>query len=882
MKTLRRLLIRLSGLFAAPRRQQEFSAELEAHLQLATDANLRAGLSPREARREAILQLGGVESTRQTYRESSTLPWLEDLLHDLTFASRQLRKSIGFTLTAVLMIALGIAASVSIFAFVDAALVKPLPYADPTRLLGVFESIALGPHFNLSYPDYLDWKRQNTVFSSLDVYQATGFILSTPTGAEAIRSARVSDGFFKTLGVTPLLGRAFAPGEDLPSAPRTVLLSFAAWQHRFSGSSEVLGKVVTLDRQPNTIIGVLPKDFQFAPVGSPEFYATLHANGSCDLRRSCHSLLGIGRLKPGLTLADASGNLISIAAQLEKLYPESNRNQSASVLPLAEYIVGDIRPILLLLLGGSALLLLIACMNVASLLLVRTESRRREIALRSALGASSSRITRQFITEAFLLVTTGSGLGLLLATGAMHLLLALIPTRMLANMPYLNGLGLNPRVLLFAAAIALGALVLFSLTPTLRLSVKHIQQSLADGGRAVAGTAWRRFGSNLVILELATAMILLVGAGLLGKSFYRLLHVELGFRPDHLATLSIAAPDDPYSKDPQAAALALRVVDRASALPGVQSAAISSGIPIGGNGGTEWVRIAGRPWHGEHLEMLYLEISPSYFSTLGATLAHGRFFTSDDTLNTPRVAIINQTFARIHFPNEDPIGHQLIHTSNPNDPPMLIVGVVNDLRESALDEPSAPVLYLPFAQSTETYLSLLVRTSSSDEQILPTLVASIRSIDPDLVVEAPGTMSARIANSPSAYLHRSTAFLVGAFALIALLLGVAGLYGVVAYSVSQRTREIGVRMALGAQRSTVYRLILREAGFLALAGVLAGTVCSIAAASLMHKLLFGIHAWDIPTLAAVAVVLGLASLVASFLPAHKAASINPVEALRAE
>ena len=883
MKALRRFLARLAGMVPKSQREQEFSEELESHLSMATEDKIREGCPPEEARRAAILQLGGgIELTKQRYRESGTLPLVEDLLRDLGFALRQLRRGPGFAVTAVLMLALGTAASVSIFAFVDAALLKPLPYTDPGRLVGVFESIALGPHFNLSYLDYLDWKRENTVFTSLDVYQRTGFVVNTATGIEAVRGARVSDGFFTTLGVTPVLGRTFAAGEDLPSASRTVLLSYAAWQQRYGGRSDVLGQTVMLDRKPATIIGVLPRSFQFAPVGSAEMFATLHANGSCDLRRSCHDFFGVARLKPGVTFAAASADVVSVAAQLEKRYPQDNRGQSASLLPLSEYLIGDIRPILVLLLAGAGLLLLIACVNIASLLLVRTQSRMREIAMRSALGASPTRIVRQFITEALVIVLSGSAIGLGLAAGAMRLLMALIPARMLANMPYLTGLGLNVRVLLFASLIGLGCLIVFSVTPTLRLPLHRFSRGLAEGGRGSAGMTWRRLGSHLVVLELATAMVLLVGAGLLAKSFHRLLHVELGFRPDHVATLSIAASPERYGKDPQAAALATQIIDRVGALPGVRSASISSGLPIGGNGSTEWIRILGRPWHGEHLEMVNLEVSSGYFQTLGGTLLRGRFFTEDDKLGKPRVAIINQTFARVHFPNEDPIGQRLAHTSVPDEPAMEIVGVVDDLRESSLDEPNAPVLYFPFAQSTETFVNLLVRTTQEENAILPALVAAVHGIDPDLILEDPGTMTDRIVNSPSAYLHRSVAYLVGAFAALAMLLGVVGLYGVVAYSVSQRTREIGVRMALGAQRGMIYRLIFREAGSLAVAGIVGGIVCSIAAATLMRKLLFGVHAWDISTLLSVALLLGSCSVVASFVPARRAAGIDPVEALRAE
>ena len=635
MKTLRRLSLRLAGLFSGSRRSDEFALELETHLENAIEDHRRQGLTPGEARRRAIHDLGGIELTRQRYRESGTLPALENLLRDFAFAARQLRRNPGFAVTAVLMLALGIGAATSIFAFVDSALLKPLPYAEPSRLLGVFESIALGPHFNLSYPDYVDWKHENTTLASLDVYQGTGFVLSGSTGLEAVHGARISDGFFTTLGIRPILGRTFLPGEDLPSAPHNALLSYGSWQHRFAGRADILGQVVLLNQEPNVIIGVLPQGFQFAPVGASEFFTALHANGSCDLRRSCHDLLGIGRLKPGVTAAAAALDLVGVAARLAQLYPQDNSGQSASVLPLSEYILGDIRPVLYLLLAGAALLLFIACVNIASLLLVRTQTRQREIAIRVALGASSARVLRQFATEALLLVSLGSALGLALTAIGIRVLLTLIPARMLASMPYLAGVGFNLPTVLFAAAIAFGALVVFSTIPAARLPRSQVSAGLAEGGRGTAGTVWKRLGTRLVVLELATAVVLLISAALLGQSLFRLLHIDLGFEPDHLALLSIGAPANRYSKDPQAAALADRILESANAIPGVSSATLSSGLPVGGAGGTEWIRVVGRPWHGEHLEMLYLEVSPTYFSTLGAHLGTGRMFTPDDNLGHP-------------------------------------------------------------------------------------------------------------------------------------------------------------------------------------------------------------------------------------------------------
>ncbi len=576
MRFLTIFRLRLRSLFFRRTVEQALDEELRYHLHRQIEENIAAGMTREEARVAALRSIANLEQRKEECRDVRGLNVIDNLLQDLRFAIRQLAKNPGFTFTAILMLALGLCASIAIFAFVDAALIKPLPYRDPARLVGVYESIPLFPQSNLSYLDYLDWKKLNTVFSSMDVYTGTGSMLRTPTGTKLVRGARVSDGFFRTLGVAPVLGRDFYSGEDLPGAPRTVMLSFAAWQKWFGGRRNVVGRNVVLSGVLYTIIGVLPRDFQFAPRGAADFWTTLHASSGCDLRRSCHDLDGIGRLKNGISVQTALAGMKSIAKQLERQYPDSNRGQSASVVPLTEAIVGKIRPILLVLLGGAGLLLLIACVNVASLLLVRSENRRREIAVRSSLGASHVRLIRQFVTEASVFVAAGSMLGLISAEWAMKILTGLIPGDKMAGMPYLHGLGLNFRVVAFAGAVSLLAAVLFSLTPTLRLSFSEMRQGLAEGSRGSAGVAWRRLGSKLVVLELATAMALLMGAGLLSKSFYRLLHVNLGFEPDHLATLEVALPNVGYEKDQPVVALERRILGRISSLPGVKAAAITA------------------------------------------------------------------------------------------------------------------------------------------------------------------------------------------------------------------------------------------------------------------------------------------------------------------
>jgi len=805
---------------------------------------------------------------------------LDNLFGDVRFAVRQLRTSLIFTCTAVIVLAFGMAASVAIFAFVDAALIKPLPYQNPSRLVGVFGSIPLFPQSNLSYPDYIDLKKLNTVFGSLEVYQSNGNVLSDKSGTQIARGARVSDGFFRTLGVTPILGRDFYPGEDSPGVQRTVLLTYSAWQTRYGGQRDVLGKSVNLDNAPNVIIGVLPPDFYFPPVGRAEFWTALHPAGNCDLRRSCHGLYGLARLKDNTTIETALDNVKALTKQLELQYPDTNRDQGGTVASLSSVVVGDVRPILLVILTGAGLLLLIACVNVAGLLLVRSENRKKEIAVRTSLGASPSRIARQFITEGLVLAATGSLADLALISWATRVLTKLIPANLMSRMPFWENLGLNSHVLVFAATIALFTAMLCSFTPTLLLSRPGSQTELS--ARGSTSNTWRQLGSKLVIVELAMATVLLVSAGLLGRSLSRLLRVDLGFKPDHLVTVNIAASGSSYQTNAQILTLTKNVLDRVEGLPGVSSTGIARrGVPLDGNGNTYWFRVLGRPWHGEHYEAPNRSVSPEYFQTLGAKLSRGRYFRKDEDASKPRVAIINNALARKYFAGEDPIGKQLLYVSVPA-PPLEIVGIIDDIREGPLDEVIPPVLYVPFLQDVQNNFTLVVRTKQSEQSILPHLSATIRQIDPTIVTYRGVTMAEKIQDSQSAYLHRSSAWLVGGFAGLALLLGVVGLYGVIAYSVSRRTREIGIRMALGARRSSVYQLILKEAGWLTVIGIVTGLVSSLAATTLMRKLLFQVRSWDVPTLAVVAIILAICALLASFLPAHRAAGVNPTEALRME
>jgi macrolide transport system ATP-binding/permease protein len=869
-------------MFRRKRSTDDFAAEIQAHLALEADELQSEGLSEEEARRRARVAFGNVQGAQERFYLRSRVLWLENLRHDLKFAVRQLTNNPGFTIVAILVLALGIGASVAIFAFVDAALLEPLPYANPGRIMSVNESAAELPGWPLSYPDFLDWRAQNKSFRSLDIYTGSGYLLRTGSGMEAVKGERVSGGFFQTLGVHPILGRDFNPGEDRPGGPNVVLLSYEAWTHRFGARSEVVGQTVDLDNQPYTIIGVLPRTFSFALSGGAEFWVPINTLSPHEHSRTFYAFFGIGRLRDGVTAQSAQAEMRTISEQLQRQYAITGRDLNASVIPYSEVVVGDVRPILLMLLAGASLLLLIACVNVSSLVLVRSESRRREIAVRGALGATPARLIRQFVTEGFLLAGLGCGAGIAVAAALMRLLARLVPKDMASGMPFLDGVGLNAHTAAFAGATALVAALLLATTPALRLSLQRVRDGLADGDRGAASRLWHRLGANLVVVELAIAVVLLAAAGLFGRSLYRLLHVPLGFDPNHLATAEVAAPGSAYATKEQTIELYREVVQRIASLPGVESAGLTSRVPAGCNCPTDGIQIAGRPDHGEHNEVNERHVSASYLAALKATLMRGRFFTESDDASHPGVAIINQSLARKYFPGLDPIGQSIADDEGGQPSTWQIVGVIDDIREGPLDVNIAPTEYFPINQTGDLSFTLAARSSQDANALLPVLVSTLHQINPDLGMSDETTLSEKIGTTQAALLHRFSAWLVGGFAVTALLLGVVGLYGVIAYSVGRRTREIGVRMALGAQRGSVYRLVIRQAAWLTLAGLAIGLFCSLGTSMLMRSLLFGVHAWDPVTLGCVVVLLGLASMAASFLPARRAASIDPVEALRAE
>jgi macrolide transport system ATP-binding/permease protein len=800
-------------------------------------------------------------------------------MRDLHFAVRQLLRYRGFAATAILVPALGIAASLALFGFVDAAMIKPLPYAEPSRLVSVFGTLpGLTRGGGASYLDFRDWRERTHSLSALAAFDVRAGFTLVGAERERVPGLRVSSGFFRTLGVTPLVGREFAADEEGPAAPPTAMISYAAWHARFGGSPNVVGQTVALqsswlgEAEPHVIIGVLPAGFQFPMAEHAEFWTTIRKSQACWDVRSCRSLQVIGRLATGILEETATAEMTSIIAQLRREYPAAYRDaEVAKLVPLREIMLGDVSRVLLMLLAGALVLLVIACTNVTSLVLARTDSRAREIAIRNALGASSARLFSQFATEAIVLAGTAAMLGTALAMIAMRFLRGLLTADMVSRMPYLQGLGFNTRLALFAGAITMVVALVFALTPLARISVSGTLAGLADSTRGTGGRMWRRLGAPLVVAELALAIVLVVGAGLLGKSLYRLTHVDVGFNTENLATVSVSLASGTSAR---------AIADRVAALPGVQSVGYADLLPLSAGlapASSFWV--IGRAEENQVKGGWPVRrISADYFATLQTPLLRGRTFTEEEIAQSRLVMIINESAARRCFPNQDPIG-QSIAFGSASSPRREIVGIVADIKDGPPETPPHPSAYVPFDQPA---FAMAIRFAQPESNVSAAITTAILGIRPDAQVGALTTMEDRVNRLPSTSMHRSTAWLTGSFAAIALLLSVVGLYGVVAYSVGQRVREIGVRMALGAQRRTVYRLVLGEAAWLAGLGTAIGMVAAVFAARTMGSLLFNVSSTDPLTLVAAAGALVSSALLASYVPARRAASVNPIDVLRTE
>jgi predicted permease len=806
------------------------------------------------------------------------------LWQDLRYSFRTLWKSKSFTLIAVLTLALGIGANTAIFSVVDAALLRPLPYREPDRLVHLWEATAQQQfkEREASYPDYLDWKEQNQVFEGVAGYSRRTFSLTGRDAPDLIRGAAVTDNFFQVLGVEPTVGRNFQAGEDKPGAEPLVLLTHSLWTQRFNSDPKIVGQSLMLNGASHRVIGVLPASFQFAPGSEAQLWVPLNPNQPQQTRRFMHWLNIIARLKPGVSMEQASADMGNIGRRIAEAHADSHTGTTLRVVSLHEQIVGNIKPILLVLLGTVCFVLLIACANVANLLLARSAARQKEIAIRMALGASGWRLIRQLLTESTVLALLGGAVGTLLALWGVDVMVSRLPEAQLGAMPYLRELSLNPTVLIFTVAISLVTGTVFGLAPALQSSKLNLQESLKEGGRTSSAGTHQRLRNLFVISEIALALLLLVGAGLMMKSLLRLLEVSPGFNPDNVLTMRVPLPATKYPEDANLVAFHRELLQRVEGLPGVKGVATVSVIPLTG-GNTSRFIAEGKPAPapGTELEANIRDITPNYFEVMSVPLLRGRAFTEQDKQDAPPVAIINQTFANRLFPGEDAVGKRLLLPSV-QVPPIEIVGVVGDEKVTRMDTATTPVLYGPYLQDPDRMLNLVVRTSSDPTSVTNAVRSQIQSLDPDLPVFDVRTMQEVIDRSPSTFLRRYPAFLIGTFAVVSLLLAVIGIYGVISYTVSQRTHEIGLRMALGASRRDILRLIVGQGMTLALAGVACGLVAAFILSRFLASLLFNVSASDPATYAAVSLLLICVALLACYLPARRAMRVDPMTALRYE
>jgi len=806
---------------------------------------------------------------------------MKKLLQDLRYAARTFVKRPGFVIVNVLTLALGIGASTAIFTVVNAALIKGLPYKSPEALYHLFETTPqqqFGQR-EFSYPDYQDYQ-QNQI-CDIAAYTGGGAILSGRGDSERIFAPSASANFFSVLGVDPVLGRTFQPGEDKPGGPKVTVITYATWQKRFGGDPNVVGQSVNLNGENYSIIGVLPASFQFAfrPADLWRNYQPTEAQLS---RRFLHGTNLIARLKPGVTMAQAQSELGLIANRIQQQYGDSHAGTNLKVVPLQEQVVGGVKPVLFVLLAAVGFVLLIACANVAGLLLTRSLARQKEVAIRAALGASRWRIVRQLLTESVLLSLGGGLLGLLLAYWGIGALVSLVPDGQINTLPFLKTLKIDTGILVFSFVLSLITGLVFGLAPAIQSSRLALNEVLKEGGRNSAGGAGTRLRSAFVVTEIALAVVLLVGAGLMMKSLLRLLQTSPGFNPENVLTMTVVLPATKYTEDSRQILFIDQLKERIQSIPGVSAVGMVNILPLQG-GNTTRVNVEGDPIPppGQEIEANIRDVNETYFQTLGVPIIAGRMFDERDKNGGPGVVIIGKTMADKIFAGRNPIGRRLVYTGI-NAPSDEIVGVVGDLRITGLDEALKPVIYYPFRQDPAPATSLVVRTTADPNSMAGTIRDETRALEPEVAVFNVRAMEKLISDSPAAAMRRFPAILTSVFGALALLLASIGIYGVVSYSVSQQTRHIGVRMALGAQASDILKMVLKQGVLLALIGVTAGGIAALGLMRLLRSLLFEVQTYDVATFLLAGGVLFAVALLACYLPARRATKVDPLEALRYE
>jgi predicted permease len=883
---------RLKGLSLAPAREAEIVEELSQHLEDQYEQSLNRGASEEEARQSVLQELNESDllapALKRIERNVPQNPvvlgtegrtnMIGDLWQDLRYGLRMLMRNPGFTIVAVLALALGIGANSAIFSVVNTVLLRPLPYNNPDALVMVWDDQThLGfPKDTPSPANFLDWREQNTVFAGMAAMTERSFNLTGAGEPERFDGQRVSANLFSLLGVEPQLGRAFTADEDKPGS-RVVILSHRMWQRRFGGDATIVGRALNLNGEAYTVVGVMPRTFQF-PTQRDDLWVPIAFSADEASQRGSHYLSVIARLKPGVTLLRARAEMSMIAARLEKQYPEQNMRVGSVVLPLHEEVVGNIRPALLVLLGAVGFVLLIACANVANLLLARAAARQKEISLRLALGASRTRLIRQFLTESLLLAGGGGVVGLLLSLAGLRILKGFIPD----TISQVQAINIDAKVLSFTLLVSLATGLIFGLAPATHASNFNLNETLKEGGRdSGASVRGNRIRALLVMGEVAVSFVLLIGAGLLINSFLHLRTLDPGFRTDHLLTAKMELSELKYPDKERRLPFYNELLRRVSALPGVESAAVAGNLPFTYNGDSMAIAIEGHADlpPDQRLDVVYRAVGAGYFNTMGIKIVQGRDFNEQDKSDSVQAVVISEKTARHYWPGESAIGKRLKPGLTTSEGPWReVIGIVKDTRQNDFVAP--PKMQMYFVHSQINYSApnaLVVRTSIDPLSLATSVRNAVWSIDKDQPVSNIRSMDEIV--SAAVARQRFSTLLLGVFAGLALVLAAVGIYGVMSYSVAQRTREIGIRMALGAQRSDVLKLTITNSLKLVGTGLIIGLAAAFALTRVMASLLFGVSATDPITFATISLILMSVALLASYIPALRATKVDPMVAL---
>jgi putative ABC transport system permease protein len=894
MNWLPTLQRRFRALFEKGKLEARMDDEMSSHIDMQTRENIEAGMKPEEARHAALRQFGWVESIKETCREQRGVRWIEDFGQDIRYGVRMLCKSPGFTAAAVLTLALGIGANTAIFSVVDAVLLRPLAYPDSGQLVWLCER---GPDWSggsLSYPNFIDWRDEQSVFEKFGVYTGNNFALTGAAEPARLAGAMMSADVFAALRTQPEIGRVFREDEDKPGAAPVAVISHGLWQNRFGGDAAVINKTIRLDGKPYTVLGVMTAGFDF-PSKVDVWLPVGPFSANWQQRDNHPGLWGLARLKPGVTLEKARADLDVIAVRLEQQYPESNKARRIQIDKLLDNKVGNVRRALWILLGAVSLVLVIACANVASLLLARAAAREKEMAVRLALGAGQGRITRQLLTESGLLALLGAAVGMLFANGVLRVVAVLAGE----SMPRAAEIRLDVRVLFFSGLVAVLTGIIFGLAPAWHASRVDLQGTLKETGR---GTTSSRAGlrQGLVIAEVALTFVLLVGAGLLLRSFHRLLQVNPGFVVDRVLTFRLSLPNDKYQSVEQDILFCRALREKLCALPGVRAASLVSqnSIPLHEGGWDMRFVIEGRPEPPPHLQpsLQVHVVAPDYFETMGIPILRGRDFTEQDNREHLRGTssgndwgaglnsiIIDEEFAKRYWPNQNPLGQRvrIPFGEREKQPVVTIVGVVGRIKENRLSEQGGLVqAYLPIYQQSLHNMAVVVKTSSEPAAMLKTMRQQVSQLDPALPIF--GIQTLREIRNNNVAPERLNLGLLGGFAALALILAAVGLYGLLAFTVAQRQREMGIRMALGAQRFNVLNLVVGQGLRLILAGAVLGLLGSFALTRVLASVLFEVEPTDPLTFVGVTLSLGIVALLACYIPARRATKVDPMVALRYE